>query len=659
MCGLAGFILGNKTEINAKQMAKISKTLRHRGPDDEGYAVFSGKTMQSFAGDDTPAQLHENLSEINSMKLGGFVQFIYRRLSIIDLSAHGHQPMNYRGRYWLIFNGEIYNYQELRTKLAKLGHEFVSQTDSEVILAAYSEYGIKCCDYFNGMFALAIYDTKDQTIFMARDRFGVKPLYLYRMADGGLGFGSEIKVFSVLEGFKSQLNHQLSYDFLTASLQDHTNETMFHGVNHLQPGHYIYMNIHDIIRGDNLKITPYYKLQYKKFNGTYNDAVEQFSEHLQRAVEYRMRADVPVGASLSGGMDSSTILACANQILQNNHKKFDMETFSACFDDAKFDERQYIAAMVSLIKPKAHYVFPQLKDLFNELPNIIWHQDEPFSSTSIFSEWCVFKAASQAKIKVMLGGQGADEQLAGYHMYLGVYMAGLLKKGKALDLISEWQAIHKIHHYSHTELLMRLFGNITPWFNKPVARLLNRTEGKLDWLNLQKFHALPYDSLLLAGSRTSSMRDLSYVQLKSTYLPVQLHWEDRDSMAHSIETRHPFLDYNLVEFIHSLPDNFKYHHGVTKRILKSAMTNLIPNQIINRTDKMGFVTPESNWVRSQGTVDFRAHIIEAIDAAQGLLTNEVLAIFDDMVAGRRPFNYFIWRVLSFGAWIKRFNVSVA
>ncbi len=658
MCGLAGFILGKQFQITGKQMAQMAKIMRHRGPDDEGYAVFSEHTHQVFVGDDTPVEIHSQHNPIEAMKLGGKVQFIFRRLSIIDLSPLGHQPLCYMNRYWLIFNGEIYNYRELRNEMEGLGYLFASQTDSEVILACYAHYGIQALEKFNGMFAFALYDMVEKKILIARDRFGVKPLYLWRLPDGGLGFASEIKIFTAIDEFRARCHHQMAYDFLTSSLQDHTNQTMFDGVVSLPAGHYIYGQTDEIIERQKLPIKPYYQLPYREFKGGYDDAVHEFYNILESSVAYRMRSDVPVGASLSGGMDSSSILAVASKILHQNEKKFDMESFSACFDDKKYDEREYIYKVIDKIKPKPNYIFPSLNNLFAELPQIIWHQDEPFSSTSIYAEWCVYKAAAQKNIKVMLGGQGADEQLAGYHMYLGVVMAGLLKHGKLFHLSREWQAIHKIHGYSHIALLMRLFGNVTPWLNKPVARLLNRTEGQLNWLNFEKFPIKPYDSLLLAGSRTDNLRHLSSVQLKSTYLPVQLHWEDRDSMAHSIETRHPFLDYRLVEFIHSLPNEFKYNMGISKRVLKSAMKDLVPSEIINRTDKMGFVTPESNWVKSEGTVEFRAHIVAAIDASAGLLTSEVLTIFDDMVANRRPFDYFIWRVLSFGAWVRRFNVAL-
>ena len=517
MCGFAGFILA-QNQIGRDTMAAIARSLRHRGPDDEGYAVFNESQAELYSGVDTPASViacradYTRLKPIEQMESGGAVQFIYRRLSIIDLSPLGHQPMCYRSRYWLIFNGEIYNYRELRQALLDLGHQFQSQTDSEVILASYAEWGADCLKKFNGMFALAIYDNQDQTIFIARDRFGVKPLYYYRMNDGSLSFASEIKVFKELKEFKARLNHQLAFDFLSVSLQDHTNGTMFQSVHQIPAAHYLLMNTKDITNGADLVFHQYYSLPTYSFKGSYAQAEQEFRDLLFQSVALRMRSDVPIGTCLSGGIDSSSILAVASQLLQGDNSSDNkvLESFSACFDDKNFDERPFIKHMVTRYQPKAHYIFPKLADLFHELPKILWFQDEPFGSTSIFAEWCIYKSVKETGIKVMLGGQGADEQLAGYHMYLGVYLAGLAKNCKFGGLLREWWAMRDVHSYSNLDLFMRFMGNLAPRLIQPSARILRRTEGQFNWLNPNILQAETHDSLVYAGSRTHSVRHLSF-----------------------------------------------------------------------------------------------------------------------------------------------------
>ena len=423
-------------------------------------------------------------------------------------------------------------------------------------------------------------------------------------------------------------------------------------------------------------------------------AAAGFKERFIEAVRLRLRADVPVGSCLSGGLDSSSIVCVANRLLREQDAQGAMiivwatagvawmerslrsviqvllaemmimaaqgqqRTFSACADVPRFDERSYIEIVVAYTGVKPHYTYPAQDTLFEILPDLTWHQDEPFGSTSIFAQWCVFALVAQQRVKVMLDGQGADEQLAGYHGYFGPYLAGLAKDLAIGSLWREWRAIRAQHSYSNVKLAKWMIGNLAPALIKPVAAILGQEHSDLTWLDLNCLGATPRDPFREGGVRTTSVQALSYAQLTTMNLQMLLHWEDRDSMAHSIESRVPFLDYRLVEYALGLPDECKIAAGITKRVLREGMRSILPEAIRQRMDKLGFVTPEEIWVRERSTARFRAALEDAITVSQGVLTSTALDRFDAMVSGKRPFNFFIWRLISFGAWVKQFGVAL-
>lgn len=671
MCGIAGII--SPTGKPARLMAAMADIIRHRGPDDEGFLLFNEAESDAVVcgGADTAkatwnsGSRHAPTIDIRACAGTAFRYALgHRRLSIVDLSPLGHQPMcSADQRYWIVFNGEIYNHIELREELENLGHRFFSHSDTEVILASYSEWGPACQARFNGMWAFAILDTVEQTLFLSRDRFGVKPLYYWLSSDGSINFASEIKQFSVLPGWQARLNRQRTYDFLAFGLSDHTDETMFAGVYQLPPGHFVSISyaqyaLSKLPPGSRLPVMRWYSLSAGVFSGSFEEACTEFRKHFENSIALRLRADVDIGSCLSGGLDSSSIVCVMNrQLAQKNAAKF-QKTFSACAEVEEFNERKWIDIVVDATGVDAHFVYPSLSCLFAESPSITWHQDEPFGSTSIYAQWCVFRLASENGVKVMLDGQGSDEQLAGYHGYFGPRLATLLRQSRYIELTRELSAMRRLHGYGLSVAAKHLATYI---FSDSLIQALRRlgkyTNATPEWIDLTRLDVTPKNPFLASGARRGSIRALSESQLTASNLQMLLHWEDRDSMAHSIESRVPFLDYRLVEFVLGLPDDFKLSLGVTKRVLRGAMDGCLPEPIRQRIDKLGFATPEEVWLRQDAPDLFRARINEAISLSAGMLRGpDTRRILEEMISGKRQFSFLPWRIISFGEWIKAFSV---
>lgn len=674
MCGISGYF--SITPQPARLVEEMTSLIRHRGPDDEGFVLFGGLADLPLVcgGLDTPAGAYATdipyapKEQINKLEAHPVTLALgHRRLSIVDLSPLGHQPMSYaEGRYWIVYNGEVYNHIELRAELEMLGHRFASHSDTEVILAAYREWGKECLSRFNGMFAFVIYDREQRRLFVARDRFGVKPLY-YRVSESGIAFASEIKQFTVLPQWRAQMNGQRAYDFLNWGITDHTDETLFAGVFQLRGGQALDLDLQAIMEGrqqyaagKRLPVYSWYRLTPRPFSGTLQDAAQQFRDKLTDAVRLRLRADVPVGSCLSGGLDSSSIVCLVNRLLREQSAHELQKTFSACTDVAKFDERKWIDIVVDATGVDAHYVYPALSGLFSEAPAITWHQDEPFGSTSIYAQWNVFRLAAEQQVKVMLDGQGADEQLAGYHGFFGPHLAALFRTLRWAELLKEASAMRRLHGYSYKTAAAYLANYTLP---EQIKNRLRRAAGRADaapaWLDLRKLQCAATNPFQAAGAAEArTVQGLSIAQLTASNLQMLLHWEDRDSMGHSIESRVPFLDYRLVEFVLGLPDEFKLSGGMTKRVLRLGMSGILPDAIRDRTDKLGFVTPEETWLRESAPDLFRERVNAAIDASGGILHKaEVNKMLEDMIGGKARFSYLPWRLISFGEWMKQFSVE--
>ncbi len=666
MCAIVGLI--SPTPRPSAELVQMATLLRHRGPDDEGFVLFGkNEAPRVYGGKDTPADayasglVHGPRGSIDTQQdqpinfgLG------HRRLAIVDLSPLGHQPMaTPDGRYWIVFNGEVYNHLELRAELEALGHQFTSHSDTEVILAAYTQWQAACLPRFNGMWSIAIYDTVAETLFLARDRFGVKPLYLYRQG-GTLAFASEIKAFTALAQWQAKGNVARILDFLVWNISDHTDETMFEGVTQLAPGHHLTLDVAAIRAGSagatSVAPTRWYALPVVGQHSP-NDA-GHLKALLNDAVTLRLRADVEVGSCLSGGLDSSSIVCLMSEQLQAKSANENLHTFTACSYDAQFDESSFAEAISTHANSTAHTITPDPAQLFDDLDRLTWHQDEPFLSTSIFAQWCVFAEAQRRGIKVMLDGQGADEILCGYRGFFGAYLAGLLRAGRLLQWCKAVAAIRVEVGFSPLRSAGYTAAYLMPSLLGLLGRFDNRAYGSRAWLATAYHGAFNADPVRLASGRGASVHAMSSAQVQATNLPMLLRWEDRNSMAFSVEARVPFLDYRLVEFCLALPDDAKLEAGISKSILRRSMRGTVPDKILDRRDKMGFVTAERLWVMRDMAERFRAELATSCEALGGLVAPTLLTQFDEVLAGRRPFDHRYWRVISLGRWVKIFGVTL-
>ena len=612
MCGIAA-LFGTQIDRETLQtLVSMTNLVKHRGPDGEGFEYFGTQAA-----------------------LG------HRRLAIVGLTSAGRQPFQSAdGRYWITYNGEIYNYKELR---AELGGDFRSETDTEVLLAAYIKWGKEALHRFNGMFAFAIYDTQEQTLFAARDRFGVKPLYYWETPSGVLAIASEIKQFTCLPGWKAQLNGQRAHDFLNWGVKDHTRETFFNGVAQLRGGEYLFVRL-----GEKVRPQTWYQLPLNPFQGTFQESAERFSSLLNEGIQLRFRADVPVGSCLSGGLDSSSIVCLSKGLLQ---KAFIVQSELPQFDESHFAKIAVNSAHVS-----AQFTTPTLETLFNQLDALVWHQDEPFISTSQFAQWSVFQLVKEHGIKVVLNGQGSDEQLAGYSGFFGNRFFDLFSSLRWNTLIQEITLAKT--EQPHLQPYALLGNKLTPdWLRQPLRKILGKTSEHSGWFNHQKLQANPRSPFWKEKAHTVNQQCRQ--QLLYSSLPMLLHFEDRNSMAHSVESRVPFLDYRLVEFLNGLPSDFKIGGGWSKRVLREAMKGILPEPIRIRKDKMGFVTAESHWICHVAPQQFRRKIQEAVESSQGIIDPKVFQIVDRVLARKAPFDLLLWRLISFGEWLNRFAVQLS
>ena len=659
MCGISAVIPFNTFAL--EHLVNMNNQIVHRGPDDGGFVLFNDKRAQMFGVDEsdyTSNFVFTPSENINQAKINTTFDFAlaHRRLAIVDLSSTGHQPMM-KNDFWITYNGEIYNYIEIRDELIKLGYGFISESDTEVILAAYQQWGKECLHKFNGMFAFIIYDITKHEVFAARDRFGVKPLYYYQDQDG-IYFASEIKQFTVLPGWKAKLNHQRAFDFLVHGLMDHTNETLFSHVYQLRGGEYAVVDLNQLrsLQQSRLIHKRWYELKISQTKLNYADSCYEFKQMFFDSIRLRLRSDVELGSCLSGGLDSSAIVSVMAEQLNNRQIK----TFSACSNHAAFDESKYVNIVAEQVGAKAFYCYPNVSDLFNSVRAITWHQDEPFVSSSIYAQWQVFDLAKSQQVSVMMDGQGADEQLAGYQgLYFQTLLNQALRNGRMVKFVKELFYLHKIHGNNIiTSILKSILSILPESFTTLIGKVFGKQKYSHSWLNINKLHYIAQNPVLNNRENKASISATSYEQLIYSHLPMLLHWEDRNSMAHSIESRVPFLDYRLVEFSCALSDNYKIEHGITKRILRDSLDTVLPKEIKNRMSKLGFVTPEEVWI-GENVELFRQSLEESLDCSNGIFDREeVMHIFGDIISGKSKFDFWLWRVINFGQWMKLFEVKL-
>lgn len=605
MCGISGFIASQGNVLPNALIFQMTELIRHRGPDDEGYILLKRDNKIIVAGgQDTPDKTwkrqakQQPFQSITSCKREYSLLALGHRCMRIKLdSPENHQPMACsNGRYWIVFNGTIYNYQDIRKELEKAPYTFITNTETETILAAYSYWGEKCFERFVGMWSIAIYDNWNKEIILSRDRYGIKPLYYYFSTSGDLYFGSEIKQFTVLSEWKARINQGRVYDQLIYSFADHTDETMFSDVYQIPPGCLFKSDIRAIKKDRNgkLEFQKWYIPAYEPFKGSFNDAVFRFKNLFHRSVNDHYKANVPVGAALSGGLDSSSITCVANQILRSKNSEDVLKTFSVSSSYEKYNEKKWADLVIDHIKSEAYFVQPSLTELLEMTPTILWYQDEPYMSQSASLAYSLYNLVKVNNVQVLLNGQGADEYLGGYGQFTIPRYATMFKNMGFKDIMIDIKAAQKIKCDPYSEIIAGITYHLLP---KKIKRFITAFKSSSDHskniidLNILEYKPThPFDMIPVPYK---SVREVSDHLTFYSSLPKYLHWEDRSSSAHSIEARVPFLDHRLVEFNQNLPDNFLEQGGVTKRILRHAMRGLLPEDIRNRKDKMGFTTPKS------------------------------------------------------------------
>lgn len=606
MCGICGIVNFDKKPVNESDIQLMMRKIKHRGPDDEGLFIDGSIGL-------------------------GFV-----RLSIIDLSPLGHQPMfDSSGRYVLIYNGEVYNYIEIRDELKKLGYIFKSNSDSEVLLYSYIEWGEKCLDKFNGMWAFAIFDTFTHKIFLARDRYGIKPLYYFKNNNIFI-FASEVRAILPLIT-ERKVNESAIYDYLIYNRTDQSNQTFFHNILKIPHGCYA------LITEDNFIIKRWYELN-SRLREPFSDPYEYY-DSFKNSLKLRLRSDVPVGVCLSGGIDSSSIVS----VLLKEFNKNDLNTFSAIYSHGeKADESKYINEYRHKLL-NMYFTTPTAETLYKDLNNFISCHFEPVSNLGPYAQFKVMELVSQTDVVVTMDGQGADEQFAGYDYFYGSFFKELLAKIKIIDFIKEVSSYIKVYNsaYAFKYLLLYL-----------APRNIKNNFGRLAHNYVQddffKLYSCKSDvALNLYNPSTLGDSLLQHFEYKLEHL---LKWEDQNSMWFSIESRVPYLDFNLVERTLGIPSEKIIKGSVRKFFLREVMKDVLPEKIKNRFDKIGFETPNDKWFR---TKLFQEYIFDILNSQsfknRGYLNAKVcLRDYQRHVVGEINISKEIWKWINLELWYRIF-----
>jgi asparagine synthase (glutamine-hydrolysing) len=659
MCGIAG-ILTRDGRLDLDRLHAFSRLLRHRGPDDEGIAVFDPDQGVSLTlgGVDTPDDAYKSplrYAPGRSEARGGAVRrpaearfrvgLVNRRLSILDLSPAGHGPMcDAEGECWITYNGEIYNYVELRADLEAQGERFQSGTDTEVALAAYRRYGHACLERLNGMFAFAIWDTRRRELFCARDRFGEKPFY-YQWNGRELAFASEPKALVLTQTTRPRARLQAVYDLLALDWVDHQASSFFEGLWQLPAGHFM------VVGESGFSVRRWWGIDpERRASGTPADWEHEFRELFTDAVSIRLRADVEVGSCLSGGLDSSAVVTTATRLAARP-----LHAFTCAYDEGPaFDERPYVRAVVEATGATSHVVVPDGHDFWVCFDRITRTQDEPTAGPGLYSQWKVMELAHRAGLKVLLDGQGGDETLAGYFRYLPVRLRDLLAAGRFGAFLAMLGPVS-----DRLGLTTTLALTVEPWLPRGPVALLRRQygEGK-DRVISGTLRAArgrdAYETLRPPREFPTYLSNQLAFDTLQRLLPSLLRYEDRNSMAFSIETRLPFLDHRLVELAFSLPDDQKIDGVTTKAILRRSLADRVPRRVLERRDKMGFETPVDTWLRAREPRELRRRLTHTGPLHEWVDPAVVREELEDYLAGRRAIGLQIWRWLSLESWARAF-----
>ena len=649
MCGIAGLYEPNG-HADLGRLHEMSRLLRHRGPDDEGIVLVDREGgAETLGGADTPAEAYASAlayapgrGRLGRPGTAVSLGLLHRRLAIVDLSPAGHQPMcDVGGRLWITYNGEVYNYVELKAELEAMGERFVSTSDTEVMLAAYRRFGQDCLARFNGMFAFALWDGARRELFCARDRLGVKPFY-YRWDGSRFAFASDPRALVLTQAQRIRPRLEAIRDLVALDWVDHDVHTFFEGVWQLPPGHAL------TIGENGLTIRRWWGLDpHRRARGDAKEWTAEFERLFTDAVRLRLRADVEVGSCLSGGLDSSAVVTTAARIVTRP-----IHAFSCGYDEGPaYDERPFAKLTVDASGAVPHLVVPDGRDFWAVFDRIHDLQGEPTAGPGLYSQWKVMELAHGAGLKVLLDGQGADETLAGYFRYLPLRLRDLLGSGN----LAGFRALFgPVAERIGTTVALALA--LEPLMPAALVAPLRRRFGQ------GKDRVLAPALRSLGNARSprpprewgSAVADQLAFDTLQRLLPSLLRYEDRNSMAFSIETRLPFLDYRLVELAFSLPDEQKLEGMARKAILRRAVSDRVPRPVLERADKMGFETPTDRWLRERYASETRRRLLTPGPLHEWLEPSVLHRELEDFLAGRRAIGLQVWRWLSLESWARRF-----
>ncbi|MBB5661411.1 asparagine synthase (glutamine-hydrolyzing) [Brevundimonas halotolerans] len=626
MCGIAGGSWINPPARLKKAILESLGRMAHRGPDDQGF------------------EIHERPASTTALA--------QTRLSIIDLTSGGRQPMfTADGRLAMVFNGEIYNYLELRGELRALGHDFRTCSDSEVLLLAWRQWGVACLRRLTGMFAIAVHDREARTLTLVRDAFGIKPLFHAHEA-GRLTFASELPALMSLAETRPEPNPQRAYDFLVHGEYDSNEATFIQGVQHVLPGHYRVYDTDAGALGDQIQ---WWRAPIRQTSTlSFGDAADAVRQAFLDSVKLHLRSDVPLGAALSGGIDSSAVVCAMRHVAPDAP----IHTFSYIAAGSPLSEESWVDMVNAHTGAIGHKVVASAEDLAADIDDMILCQGEPFGSTSIYAQYRVYQRAAEKGITVTLDGQGADELLAGYAGYPGQRLrsllegpGGLFEAHRFAKAWSRWPA------RSYRQAWMYYGRENLPDQAYAAARTVMGRPPVPDWID--------EDALAEAGVDLRAPRMAARAEghgrrvverlghsLQVHGLPHLLRHGDRNSMKYSLESRVPFLTVDLVELLLGLPEEFLISPtGETKSVFRAAMRGIVPDAILDRRDKIGFATPEREWL---ATLAPRArHWLEGAENVPFLRKEPLLKAFDDMMAGRTTFSWQAWRWINYVRWYKQ------
>lgn len=625
MCGIAGGLWLDE-HVALSKLSNALRRIHHRGPDDTGSI----------------------LHHVNEKVFG----LGHTRLSIIDLSPGGHQPMRSKdGRYVIVYNGEIFNYRELRSELQATGNVFETESDTEVLLALWNRSGIHGLRRLVGMFAFVILDTHTHKLTCVRDAFGIKPLYFFYKSNG-FYFASEIQSLLELLPIKPELNWQRAYDYLVHDDYDSTPDTFYSDVHQLPPGHWLSVNL---VNNQTTEPSRWWAPNvHERPCWSFNEAVEILREQFLKNIRLHLRSDVPLGAALSGGVDSTAIV-CA---MRHVEPGLPIHTFSFIASDSKLSEEHWVDRANKHVDAIAHKVIVHPNEFASDVDNLIETQGEPFGSTSIYAQYRVYKLASERGVKVTLDGQGADEMLAGYSGYAGQRLRSIVETWNWKDAYSFMNQWASSPGRSRIGAIKRFTAEISDGWIYDVMRLCNGDSRAPDWINSGALRergvrcAFPRYRPPITARGRRVIGELAQ-SLSVRGLASLLRHGDRNSMRFSIESRVPFLTLDMVELLLSMPENYLIsNEGQTKCVFRKAMEGIAPAEIMNRVDKIGFATPEKEWL-----LPIAKTVREWLQEDQKLpflKQDRMLEEFDRIVAGQRKYTWQAWRWINFCRWHSRF-----